>query len=151
LSPPFLRYYFGVAMDIDSIRDFCLKLPHTTEKIQWGGSLVFKTGEKMYAVVRLDPGSVYMSFKCSDEDFGELIERPGIIPAPYIARAHWVALENPNSLSRAEIEHHLSKAHALIFAKLPRKTQARLAAAAPKRVNAARSSRTAKPPRRKSS
>lgn len=79
-------------MDIDWIREYCLALPHTTEKVQWGNDLVFKVGGKMYAVVALEPGDQWLGFKCTPEDFVALIERPGIIPAPYLARAHWVSL-----------------------------------------------------------
>jgi predicted DNA-binding protein (MmcQ/YjbR family) len=43
-------------MDIDSVRKHCLALPHTTEKVQWEDDLVFKVGEKMFAVVALEPG-----------------------------------------------------------------------------------------------
>jgi predicted DNA-binding protein (MmcQ/YjbR family) len=38
----------------------------------------------------------------SPEDFEELIERPGIIPAPYSARATWVALETFDAMQRKE-------------------------------------------------
>jgi predicted DNA-binding protein (MmcQ/YjbR family) len=115
-------------MSIDWLRDFCLSLPHTTEQIQWGDNLVFKVGGKMYAVAALEPGIHWLSLKCSDEDFAELIERPGINPAPYLARAHWVAIETENTLSRAEMQQILSRAYAIVFAKLPKKTQAALTA-----------------------
>jgi len=36
---------------------------------------------------------VSLSFKASPETFADLTERPNIIPAPYLARAQWVALE----------------------------------------------------------
>ena len=67
--------------------------PHTTEEVLWGGDLVFKIGGKMYAVTVLEPGPLCLSFKCTPETFAELTERPGIIPAPYSARYHWVALK----------------------------------------------------------
>jgi len=110
-------------MDIDWVREFCLSLPHTTEKIQWEDDLVFKVGEKMYAVVALDPGDHWISFKSSAEEFAELVDRPGVIPAPYLARAQWVALETEGALSRDEIRRLLADAHSLIFAKLPKRTQ----------------------------
>lgn len=113
-------------MDIDWLREFCLSLPHTTEKIQWEDDLVFKVGGKMYTVVSLEPGDHWLSFKCAHEQFAELVERPGIIPAPYLARAHWVALENESSLPRAELKELLRQAHSLIFASLPKKTQLEL-------------------------
>jgi predicted DNA-binding protein (MmcQ/YjbR family) len=113
-------------MDIDWVREFCLSLPHTTEKVQWEDDLVFKVGEKMYAVVALEPGDQWISFKCSAEEFATLVERPGIVPAPYLARAQWVALENADALSRDELRRLLTEAHSLIFTKLPKGMQARL-------------------------
>jgi len=68
-----------------------------------GADLVFKIGGKMFAVAALEPGPVSMSFKCSPEDFAELTERPGVIPAPYLARAQWVALETQDALPATEI------------------------------------------------
>ena len=67
-----------------------------------------------------------MSFKCTADTFAELVERVGIIPAPYLARAQWVALETEAALSRAEIKKLLSAAYDVVLAKLPRKTQAGL-------------------------
>ncbi|HXQ26711.1 MAG TPA: MmcQ/YjbR family DNA-binding protein [Candidatus Acidoferrales bacterium] len=113
-------------MDIDWLREHCLSLAHTTEKIQWEDDLVFKVGGKMYAVVSLEPGDHWLSFKCAHEQFAELVERPGIIPAPYLARAHWVALETENALPRAELKEWLRRAHSLILASLPKKTQSAL-------------------------
>jgi len=107
-------------MDIEWIRQHCLALPHTTEQIQWGYDLVFKIGGKMYAVAPTEPAPVILSFKCSDENFADLVERPGIIPAPYMARAKWVALQNESALSRAEVKRLLVESYELVLAKLPR-------------------------------
>jgi len=87
-------------MDVEWIREYCMSLPHTTEKVQWGYDLVFKIGGKMYAVTPLEPAPTWLAFKCSPENFAELTERPHIIPAPYMARAQWVALEKEGALSR---------------------------------------------------
>src|SRR5947209_19249179 len=91
-------------MDVDFIRKCCMAQPHTTETVQWGSDLVFKIGGKMYAVTPLEPAPVCLSFKCSPEDFADLTERPGIIPAPYMARAQWVALESDDALTAAELK-----------------------------------------------
>lgn len=113
-------------MDIDWVREYCLALSHTTEKVQWGDDLVFKIGEKMYAVVALEPGDHWLAFKCSPEEFSALVERPGIVPAPYLARAQWVALETYGALPTDEIKRLLSQAYSLIFRKLSKRLQARL-------------------------
>src|SRR5205823_9462165 len=93
ISSRALRIFKIVQMNIDWIRQYCLSLPHTTETIQWGDDLVFKIGGKMYAVAALEPGDHWLSFKCSPDDFTRLVEQMGIIPAPYLARANWVAVE----------------------------------------------------------
>ena len=81
-------------MSVDWVRRFCLSLAHTTETVQWGNDLVFKVGGKMYAVTALEPAPVWLSLKCTPEDFADLTQRQGVIPAPYMARASWIALEN---------------------------------------------------------
>ncbi len=114
-------------MNIDWIRKYCLSLPHSTETVQWSDDLVFKIAGKMYAVAALEPGDHWLSFKCSPDEFARLVEQAGIIPAPYLARAHWVALETADALPRAEIKRLIRQAYDLVFAKLPKKTQAALA------------------------
>ena len=116
----------SILMDIDWVRRYCLSLPHTTETIQWGNDLVFKISGKMYAVVALEPGDHWLSFKCTPDDFARLVEQVGIIPAPYPARAHWVSLETETALSRAEIKRLIGQARDIVIAKLPKKTQAAL-------------------------
>lgn len=113
-------------MTIDSVREFCLSMPHATESIQWGNDLVMKVAGKMFAVMVLEPARVWISFKCSPEDFADLTERPGIIPAPYSARYSWVALETKDALSSTELRHQLRQSYNLVFEKLPQKTRAEL-------------------------
>ncbi|HUS07978.1 MAG TPA: MmcQ/YjbR family DNA-binding protein [Bryobacteraceae bacterium] len=110
-------------MDIDRIRQYCLSLPHATETVQWGNDLVFKIGGKMFAVAALEPGDHWLSFKCAPEDFSDLVERAGVVPAPYLARANWVALQTREALTAAEIQEYVRKAYVLILAKLPKKIQ----------------------------
>ncbi len=113
-------------MGVDWVRRRCLSFPHATEQVQWEDDLVFKVGGKMFAVTPLEPRGVYLSFKCTPEEFGELTDLPGIIPAPYLARAHWIALEHEDALPAAEIKRLLRKSYDLVFAKLTKKAQAAL-------------------------
>jgi predicted DNA-binding protein (MmcQ/YjbR family) len=108
-------------MDVEWLRKVCLSLPHTTEQIQWGSDLLFKVHGKMFAITPLEPAPVCLSFKCSDETFAELTERPNIIPAPYLARAKWVALEKRDAIARAELAELLRTSYKLVTAKLPKK------------------------------
>jgi len=131
-------------MDIDWVRSYCKKMPHATETVQWGDDLVFKVGGKMFAVLVLIPAKVWLSFKCSPEEFAELTERPGIIPAPYSARYHWVALETQDALAQIELERLLRSSYDMVFAKLSGKMQSALSSAKIKSRNTRRPRRRAR-------
>lgn len=111
-------------MDQEQIRRFCLSLPSVTERVQWGDDLLFCIGEKMFAVTSLDPKhGAKLSFKCTPEKFSELTEREGIIPAPYVARYHWVALTDLDAIGQRELKGLLKNAYQLVRDKLPKKVQ----------------------------
>ena len=109
--------------DIDWVRELCLSFPHATEQVTWGADLTFRISGKIFAVAVLEPARVWLSFKCSAENFAELTEREGVIPAPYLARAQWVALERKEALRKEELAPLLREAYDLVFAKLSKKTQ----------------------------
>lgn len=132
-------------MDVEWLRETCLSFPGATEQIQWGNDLLFKVGGKMFAVTPLEPAPVCLSFKASPENFAELTERLNIIPAPYLARAQWVALQTRDALSRDELARLLRESYDMIFAKLPRKAQE----AVSKSASPARKRQSKKPARKK--
>ena len=114
-------------MDAEWLRKLCLSFPGTTEQIQWGYDLLFKVGGKMFAITPLEPASVCLSFKASPEKFAELTERQNIIPAPYLARAQWVALQTRDAVAHDELAGLLRESYEMILAKLPKKMQEAIA------------------------
>lgn len=113
-------------LPVDWIRGVCLAFPASTEQVQWANDLVFKVESKMFAVTCLDPAAVWLSFKVTPEQFAELTEQPGIIPAPYLARAKWIALQEDCALGRAEIKSLLRGSYDLVVSGLPKKTREQL-------------------------
>jgi predicted DNA-binding protein (MmcQ/YjbR family) len=114
-------------MSLEKFREYCLSLPHVTEEVLWQKDLVFKIGGKMFAAIGLDAGPAsQFSFKCTPEEFAELTELDGIIPAPYAARYHWVSVQKPGALKQAEIKRLIKDSYEMVKAKLPKKTLARL-------------------------
>ena len=142
---------------LDWVRAFCLSLPHATEDVQWEHDLLFRIAGKMFCVANLEPGvsPTKIAFKCTPEKFAELVEIDGIIPAPYMARNHWVAMLDMNALRQPEIKELIEESYRMILAKLPKKTQSELAAKPPAKTIKAKprrprpSAKAAKPkPRR---
>jgi predicted DNA-binding protein (MmcQ/YjbR family) len=114
-------------MNADSIREYCIGLPHVTEVVQWGGHLVLKTGGKMFAVVALEPqDDVVLSFKATSEQFYELQEWPGIVPAPYLARNQWLALERFDAVRDDELKELLATSYRLVYEKLSKRMKEEL-------------------------
>jgi predicted DNA-binding protein (MmcQ/YjbR family) len=56
---------------------------------------------------------------------------PGIIPAPYLARAHWVQVKSASALSDPQVRALIARSHALVFARLTRRAQAVINGTAP--------------------
>jgi predicted DNA-binding protein (MmcQ/YjbR family) len=110
-------------MNIEELRKFCLSLPFATEDVKWGADLCFCVGGKMFAVTGLDSGEGRVSFKCTPEKFAELVELDGIVPAAYVARYHWVYLEDPDALTKTELKKLITNSYQLVFDKLPPKVR----------------------------
>lgn len=115
-------------MDVSSARAFLRSLPHVVETVQFGDNLVFWVGDKaiggkMFAVVALDPdlhaSKPVCSFLAGVESFAEMLETEGVIPAPYLARVHWVAATEWSTFNARSWQQYLGRAHALTLRKLP--------------------------------
>jgi len=120
-------------MDAERVRAFLLGLPHVVETMQWGNNLVFWVGDKaiggkMFALANLDgDGRAVISYTAGPERYAELLEIEGVIPAPYMARIFWVAVERWGVFRQPQWESELRAAYEITLAKLPPRTRAALA------------------------
>jgi predicted DNA-binding protein (MmcQ/YjbR family) len=125
------------AVTIETLRQICRALPAVTEDVKWGADLCFSVAGKMFVVVNLEPPH-QVAFKCTAESFGELIEREGIIPAPYMARNMWVQEQAlGETIERGELQQLIRTSYDLVVDKLPKSK--RPGAAAPDRQRPRRS------------
>lgn len=115
---------------LDWVRAFCLALPNATEDVQWEHDLLFRIAGKMFCVANLESAvsPTKIAFKCTSEKFAELVEIEGIIPAPYMARNHWVAMIEIDALRQPEIKELIQSSYQMILEKLPKNKQAALSA-----------------------
>lgn len=104
-------------MTAQQIADFCLSLPGAREDLKWGSNRVFSiAGNKMFAILDFMGGG--LAFKVDSELFLGFVDRPGIRPAPYLARAHWISMGTPAPLGDEELRQLLRRSHQLVVAKL---------------------------------
>ena len=117
-------------MNLNKAKTLCRGFPGATEDTKWGEDLVFSVGEKMFAVTCLAPDGGKISFKVDDDAFLALTDRPGFIPAPYLARAKWVQIVDLAAVNDTEAAQLLTRAYQLVFAKLTKKLQREIAGTA---------------------
>src|SRR5271166_727353 len=116
-------------MDAERVREYLLGLPHVVETMQWGANLVFWVGDKaiggkMFALLNLDDDHrAVLSFAAGPERYAELLETEGVFPAPYLARAHWVAIQHWGVFRGSQLEELLEFGRRLIYNKLPQRTK----------------------------
>lgn len=112
-------------MTPEALRTLVGHWPGVTEDIKWGCDLVFSVGGKMFCV--LDTGSSgRLSFKVGESRFLEFTDRSGILPALYMARAHWISLASADALPEAERDALLRASYGLVLSKLPKRIQREL-------------------------
>ncbi|SMC28992.1 Predicted DNA-binding protein, MmcQ/YjbR family [Andreprevotia lacus DSM 23236] len=104
-------------MTADEFRACCAALPGATMDIKWEHNEVYSVGDKMFAMLGLISGNV--GFKVDPARFLELTDLPGVRPAPYLARYHWISLAHPGVLPVADLAALVGESYALVRARLP--------------------------------
>lgn len=118
-------------MNIDTIREFCLSKPATSESFPFDEeTLVFKVGGKMFALVPLEKIPRIIMVKTPPEWSEELRESyPEITAAYHMNKKHWNSLEYenlPEDLTKKLLENSFH----LVFSGLSKKIQAEILSSA---------------------
>jgi predicted DNA-binding protein (MmcQ/YjbR family) len=103
---------------------FVLTLPAATLVRQWRDDSVAKVGGKIFCLLDRDPGEIWL--KVPDLSYDLMTEMPGIRPAPYFARAGWVAIGHGSPLSEADVRAYITQAHRLVASRLSQRLRAEL-------------------------
>lgn len=115
-------------MNEAALRKLTAPWPGVEAGIKWDDDMVFTVAGKMFCVTCIrGPHQGSISFKVEDERFLEFTGRPGFIPAPYMARAHWVQVASAKSLPAAELRELIRRSYELVRARLTKKAQRELA------------------------
>ena len=116
------------AVNETALRTLCADWPGVVAEVKWQDQLVFSVGGKMFAVLCLRGAqAAHLSFRVGPERFLEFTDRPGLRPAPYLARAHWVQRTQPKALAVAELKSLLRDSYEYALSKLTRAQRSGLA------------------------
>lgn len=88
-------------MNTQQVQDFCRRLPGVTEieKCAPSNVLSFNVSDKAFLYFKTsEPEKWRMSIRVTPERFLELTDQPGIKPARYMHRFHWVTIVNVQSM-----------------------------------------------------
>jgi predicted DNA-binding protein (MmcQ/YjbR family) len=91
-------------MDTEQLKRLCGRFPGATSRLYGHPSniLVYSVDDKQFAYFKTsDPEKWRFSFRVTADRFVELTDVPGIKPARYMARFHWVTVVDPRSLPGA--------------------------------------------------
>lgn len=112
----------------DQVVTYCLTLPGASTDWKWGRNRVLSIADnKMFAIIDFSERGTYtLAFKVDDDLFLGFTDQPGIRPAPYLARAHWIAMDAPYPLGESALRAALLRSHQLVVMGLPRYRRAGL-------------------------
>lgn len=112
-------------MTYDDYNAFCRSLSATTYVVQWGGSHVWKVGGKVFAIGGWADDEPSFTFKVSEIAYEMLREQPGLRPAPYLASRgmKWIQHYAQPGLGDEALRGYIRASHAIVAAKLPKKTR----------------------------
>lgn len=115
-------------MTRDELNQFCASLPHATHVVQWGGSDVYKIGDKLFAVIGMGGESNAITFKASEMAFEILSDSPGLRPAPYMASRglKWIQNYAEPGLPDDSLRDHIRASFDMVVSGLTRKKRADL-------------------------
>ncbi len=110
-------------MDLEVIIKICNELNSVTSDIKWEDHLCFNVGGKMFYIASLGNTPTSSSFKVNEAEFEYLIEKEGIIPAPYLAKYKWVRIDDIRRIPEKEWEKYIKNSYYLVASKLSKKLQ----------------------------
>ncbi|NCA83948.1 MAG: MmcQ/YjbR family DNA-binding protein [Clostridia bacterium] len=111
-------------MNVEEIRDYCLKKPCVTESTPFDEvTLVFKVCEKMFALVPLDELGCKIALKCDPEEAIRLREQypDAVVPAWHFNKKHWNSVIVGRAPGRRQVEQWIDDSYQLVVAGLSRK------------------------------
>ena len=109
-------------MNLEELRDHCLKKPGATEGLPFGDdTLVFKVGGKIFLLAGIREGNSFNA-KCDPELAIELRERyTGVQPGYHMNKKMWNTVRMDGGLTQKLLIEMIDHSYELVFNALPAK------------------------------
>jgi predicted DNA-binding protein (MmcQ/YjbR family) len=106
-------------MNIETLRKYCISKKNVIECFPFGDdTLVFKTKDKIFALVNLD-GELSINLKCDPEFALELRERySSVTPGYHMNKKHWNTVIIDGSIPDKEIFSWIDHSYGIITGKM---------------------------------
>jgi predicted DNA-binding protein (MmcQ/YjbR family) len=118
----FPDWYLSGTMTFDTLRDYCLSLPGTAEKMPFGETtLVFTVAGKMFCLTDLETFES-INLKCDPERAVLLREQYAeVLPGYHMNKRHWNTVRLYGTLTDALLRCWIEDSYRLVVAGLPKK------------------------------
>jgi predicted DNA-binding protein (MmcQ/YjbR family) len=115
-------------VNIEFFREYCLSKPCVTESTPFGEDvLVFKVGEKMFALVALDEVPATANLKCDPDLALELRDRyEQVRPGYHMNKKHWNTVEIDTGIPESELRSMIDNSYDLVVKSLSKAMRAKL-------------------------
>lgn len=107
-------------MDVAAVRKYCSRFPGATSTLYQPPSniLVYYCGGKKFAYFKTsEPERWRFSIRTTPERFLELTDVPGIKPARYMGRFHWITIVDVGSVPADYLRELIDWSHARAIAR----------------------------------
>lgn len=114
-------------MDIEQVRNYCIKKPGVSEEFPFDQStLVFKVMGKMFCLLDLNPPH-FINLKCDPEKALQLREEFNYIkPCYHMNKTHWNTIELEKVIKQSLVKEWIDDSYNLVVQKLPKKIKDKL-------------------------
>jgi len=115
-------------MDVDAVKEHCSSYPGASSKLYGPPSnvLVYYSGGRKFAYFKTsEPEKWRFSIRTSPDRFLALTDVPGIKPARYMARYHWVTIVDVSSVPEDYLQELIEWSYARAVARPTKKSRNR--------------------------
>jgi predicted DNA-binding protein (MmcQ/YjbR family) len=109
-------------MNLEELREYCLRKPGVTESMPFGDTtLVFKVGDKIFALTSLDAAPLSVNLKCDPERAVELREQyDAVRPGYHMNKKHWNTVLVNGTVRETALREWIDHSYDLVFTSLPK-------------------------------